>query len=43
MVIQKKVPLHVVIAENIQDNEIIIITAYFPDQDIWTSDFKSKR
>jgi len=43
LVIQNEIPLHVVIAENINNSEIIIITVYIPEQDIWTNDFKSKR
>jgi hypothetical protein len=43
LVIQNEIPLHIVIAENRENNEIIIITAYIPGQDIWTNDFKSKK
>ena len=41
--IENDVPLHVVTAENVHNNEIIIITAYIPEPDIWTEDFKTKR
>jgi hypothetical protein len=33
-------PLHVVFAKNDEDNEIIIITAYYPDRDKWSDDYK---
>ena len=36
-------PLHIVYAINIQDNEIIVITAYHPDENQWNSDFKTKQ
>ena len=36
-------PLHVVTAENIADNEIIIITVYEPDPVLWTTDFKRRK
>ena len=35
-------PLHVVVAEN-NNNHCIIITAYWPDEDIWNNDFKTKK
>lgn len=35
-------PLHVVAASNQADDETIIITAYEPDPDQWTDDFRSK-
>ena len=35
-----KKPLHVVFAKNYEDNEIIIITAYYPDKDKWSDDYK---
>jgi hypothetical protein len=43
LIIENEVPLHVVIAENSKDNEIVVITAYTPEKDIWTNDFKNKR
>lgn len=36
-------PLHVVAADNEADNEIIIITVYEPDPNIWNKDFRSKK
>ncbi len=38
-----KRPLHVVIAENIEDNEVIIITVYEPDPILWESDFRRRK
>ncbi|RLA76787.1 MAG: hypothetical protein DRG30_01915 [Epsilonproteobacteria bacterium] len=35
-------PLHVVFAENHEDSEIIIITAYYPDKNKWSSDYKRR-
>ncbi len=35
-------PIHVVWADNIKDNEIIIITVYEPDTSQWTDDFKRR-
>ena len=35
-------PLHVVAAENIADNETIVITVYEPDQDKWSLSFKRR-
>jgi hypothetical protein len=35
-------PLHVVAADNIADNETIIITVYEPEQDKWTTNFKRR-
>jgi hypothetical protein len=36
-------PIHVVFAENVVDQELIVITAYEPDLKIWHSDFKTKK
>ena len=36
-------PLHVVVAENAQDDEWIIITAYEPDPAQWDADFKRRK
>ena len=36
-------PLHVVVAKNETDNSCIIITAYYPNEQIWNSDFKTKK
>lgn len=35
-------PLHVVFAKNKEKDEIIIITAYHPDSDKWSEDFKRR-
>ena len=35
-------PLHVVYAKNDQSDEIIIITAYYPDKEKWSSDYKTR-
>ncbi len=35
-------PLHVVFAKNHEENEIIIITAYYPDKDKWSDDYKRR-
>jgi hypothetical protein len=36
-------PLHVVVANNDDDNEIIVITVYEPDPALWEPDFKTKK
>jgi hypothetical protein len=36
-------PLHVVAADNDDDGETIIITAYVPDPTLWDEDFRSKQ
>ncbi|MDP4187229.1 MAG: DUF4258 domain-containing protein [Bacteroidota bacterium] len=45
LVFIKKVPLHVIVAEKINDQkvELIIITAYRPDKLVWKEDFKTRR
>ena len=35
-------PLHVVYAKNDEANEIIIITAYYPDKEKWSDDYKKR-
>jgi Domain of unknown function (DUF4258) len=35
-------PLHVVAADNIIDNETIVITVYEPEQDKWSPNFKRR-
>jgi len=37
-----KKPLHVVFAKNETNNEIIIITVYYPSNDKWALDFKTR-
>jgi hypothetical protein len=36
-------PLHVVVAENTNDNELVVITAYEPDPSQWRADFESRK
>jgi hypothetical protein len=38
----EKRPIHVVVADNIADNETIIITVYEPEIDKWSSDFRRR-
>jgi len=40
---QGKQPIHVVISENQETNEITVITVYTPNYDNWSKDFKSRR
>lgn len=40
---QGKRPFHVVCSENLQTNEITIITVYIPDPGKWSKDFKRRR
>ena len=40
---QGKRPFHLVASENLQTNDITIITVYAPDPDKWNKDFKSRR
>lgn len=35
-------PLHIVAADNIADNETIVITVYEPEQDKWSPNFKRR-
>lgn len=37
------IPLHIVVATNIVDDQIIVVTAYIPDNAIWLSDYKTKK
>ena len=39
----KKKALHVVVAEDIVNNRCIVVTAYWPDENIWLTDFKTKK
>lgn len=41
--IQNNIPLHVVYAENPLEKVKIVITAYRPDEDVWDTDFKTKK
>ena len=36
-------PLHVVVADNHEDNVQIVITVYEPDPTLWEEDFKRRR
>lgn len=36
-------PLHVVLADNVQNREIIIITVYEPDLTQWETDYRTRR
>ena len=36
-------PLHVVVADNMVDNELIVITVYEPDPTLWDETFRRKR
>jgi hypothetical protein len=36
-------PIHVVLAYNAADETGYVITAYIPDTNLWTSDFKTRR
>jgi hypothetical protein len=40
---QGKRPIHAVISENQERNEITVITVYNPDPDQWSKDFRSRR
>jgi hypothetical protein len=37
-----KRPFHVVAADNITDNETIVVTVYEPEQDKWSLAFKRR-
>jgi len=36
-------PIHLVIAENSKDNELIVITVYIPDMTRWETDYKRRK
>jgi hypothetical protein len=38
----EKRPIHIVVADNIADNETIIITVYEPESDKWSADFRRR-
>lgn len=40
---QGKRPFHVVTSENVEMNEITIITVYLPDPQKWMKDFRSRK
>ena len=35
-------PLHIVVANNDIDMQMIIVTAYIPDNSLWSNDFRTK-
>lgn len=35
-------PLHVVVAHNLSDNKLIVITVYEPDAGLWEHDFRRR-
>ena len=35
--------IHVVVADNISEKELIVITAYIPDPELWRDDFRRRR
>lgn len=36
-------PLHVVAAENIEENQWIVVTVYEPDPNLWKPDFRQRK
>ena len=36
-------PVHVVVAHNLRENELIVITVYEPDPELWEADFRRRR
>jgi hypothetical protein len=36
-------PLHVVVADNSRENELVVITVYEPDPEFWEDDFRRRR
>ena len=40
---QGKRPFHVVASENLETNEVTIITVYVPEAGRWSKDFRSRR
>lgn len=36
-------PLHVVVADNFDDNQVIVITVYEPDLEKWEPDFRTRK
>ncbi|HXX22088.1 MAG TPA: DUF4258 domain-containing protein [Terriglobia bacterium] len=36
-------PLHTVVADNLSENELIVITVYEPDSEVWEADFKRRK
>ena len=40
---QGRHPFHIVASENVARDEITVVTAYVPDADKWTKDFRSRK
>ena len=36
-------PVHVVVADNLRQNELIVVTVYEPDPELWGADYKRRR
>lgn len=36
-------PIHVVVADNAPDEEIVVVTVYQPDATLWTDSFRRRR
>ena len=36
-------PLHIVVADNVEDNRWIVITVYEPNLGVWESDYKRRK
>lgn len=36
-------PVHVVVAHNLSENELIVITVYEPDAELWEADFRRRK
>jgi hypothetical protein len=36
-------PLHVVVADKLSENELVVITAYDPDPSLWEADFRRRK
>jgi hypothetical protein len=36
-------PVHVVVARNLSENELIVITVYEPDPKLWQDDFRRRK
>lgn len=36
-------PIHVVVAENLQDQEVIVVTAYEPTLSLWDLEFRKRK
>ena len=36
-------PVHVVVAHNLSQNELIVVTVYEPDPELWEADFKRRK